>query len=77
MDKYFTRAKEHEGASPWMNRWLAFDSLGQFLTPGRRRLCQAPRQILDDFVNQETNSNRIDSLLFVFIIRKTLNQRSL
>jgi hypothetical protein len=35
-----------------------------------------PRQILDDFVNQETNSTRIDSPLFVFIIRKTLNQRS-
>ena len=77
MDKYFARAKEHEGASPWMNGWLAFDSFGALLTPGRRRLCQAARQILDDFVNQETNSNRIDSLLFVFIIRKTLNQRSL
>ena len=43
IDKYFASARECEGPSPWMNGWLAFDSFGALLTPGRRNLCQAGR----------------------------------
>jgi hypothetical protein len=61
-----------------MDEWMT--SLRQFWcivdTWAPSSLSGWPRQILDDFVNQETNSTRIDSPLFVFIIRKTLNQCS-
>jgi hypothetical protein len=37
----------------------------------------ALRQHIDNFVNQETRSDRSDWSLFIFVIRKRLNQRSL
>jgi hypothetical protein len=58
-----------------MNGWLGFDSLGALLTPGRRHVCQAgSRQILDDFVNQETRKHLNDFLTPRLIVRKTFNQ---
>jgi len=64
-------------ASRWKIGWLSFDSLGALLTPGAVMFAGDTRQILDHFVNQETQQHRSNSSLFVFVIRKTLNQRSL
>jgi hypothetical protein len=36
----------------------------------------AQRQIIDNFVNQETQQRPGDSSLFAFVIRNTLNQHS-
>jgi hypothetical protein len=61
-----------------MNGWLGFDSLGALLTPGRRHVCQAVRDKSSTILSfKRRNSTRSDSSLFVFVIRKTLNQRSL
>src|SRR6266702_2401817 len=78
IDKYLASAGERESGSPWMNGWLGFDRLGVLLTPGRRHVCQAVRDKSSTISSsQRRNSTRSDSSLFVFIIRKTLNQRSL
>src|SRR5260370_1960996 len=61
-----------------MNGWLGFDSLDALLTPGRRHVCQAVRDRSSTISSiKRRNSIPSDSSLFVFVIRKTLNQRSL
>jgi hypothetical protein len=48
------------------------------LTPGRGHVCQAARDKPSTILSiKRPNSTRSDSSLFVFIIRNTLNQRSL
>src|SRR5713101_9457691 len=78
IDKCLASARERESRSPWMNGWLGFDSLGALLTPGRRHVCQAVRDKSSTILSiKRRNSTRSDSSLFVFVIGKTLNQRSL
>ncbi len=61
-----------------MNGWLGFDSLGALLTPGRRHVCQVVLDKSSTILSiKRRNSTRSNSSLFVFVIRKTLNQRSL
>src|SRR6266487_2645077 len=61
-----------------IDEWLGFDSLDALLTPGRRHVCQAVRDKSSTILSiKRRNSTRSNSSLFVFVIRKTLNQRSL
>jgi hypothetical protein len=61
-----------------MNGWRGFDSFGVLLTPGRSNLCQASCDKSSTILSiKRRNSIRSDSSLFVFAIRKTLNQDSL
>src|SRR6266700_2405296 len=78
IDKCLASARERESASRWKIGWLSFDSLGALVTPGRRHVCQAVRDKSSTILSiKRRNSTRSDSSLFVFVIRKTLNQRSL
>jgi hypothetical protein len=61
-----------------MHGWLSFDSFGALLTPGHRHVCQAVRDKSSTILSiRRPTSTSSDSPLLVFIIRKTLNQRSL
>ena len=78
IDKYLASAGERESASRWKIGWLGFDSLDALLTPGRCHVCQAVRDRSSTISSiKRRNSTPSDSSLFVFVIRKTLNQRSL
>src|ERR1700719_3553114 len=67
-------ARERESASPLMNGWLGFDSLGAlFDTWASSCLPGGKRQILDDFVNQETRTHLNDfSLLVLLSLRRSI-----
>jgi hypothetical protein len=61
-----------------MHGWLSFDSFGALLTPGHRHVCQAvPDKSSTILSIRRPTITSSDSPLLVFIIRKTLNQRSL
>jgi hypothetical protein len=60
-----TQSDNNVHAGKWFLNRSAFASAG------------ALRQLIDNFVNQETHTARSDSSLFVFVSRKRLNQRSL
>src|SRR5260370_6137812 len=77
IDKYLASAGDRESRSPLMKGWLGFDSLDALLTPGRCHVCQAVRDRSSTISSiKRRNSIPSDSSLFVFVIRKTLNQRS-
>jgi len=60
-------AKERDFASSRMSGWLGIDNLAALLTPGRRHVAIQSRQILDDFVNQETRKHLNDFSFLVLL----------